>query len=101
MAPTQVDKLKQQLAEITPTEGDQGKSSSGSKQAKGVNSDGSEVKGQPKRLKELAQDKLDGKTGNPSQLGDPISLKAETNDYEPQETERGPDGQRGGRESKL
>ncbi|KAH7368774.1 hypothetical protein B0T11DRAFT_277612 [Plectosphaerella cucumerina] len=101
MAPILENKLKAQLGNITPTEGDQDSSSPGFKPVKGVNSDGSEVKGKPTRLKELAQDKLDGKTGNPSQLGDPISLKAETNDYEPEETERGADGQRQGRGSKL
>lgn len=88
---TQAEKLKAQLANTTPTEGDQ---DSGFSQTKGINSDGSEVKGKPTRLKKLAQDKIDGKTGNPSQLGDPISLKAETDDYEPTETEGPPDGQR-------
>lgn len=68
---------------------------------KGENSDGSRVAGNPLRLKKMAEHKIEGKTGNPSQLGDPISLKAETDDYEPYETENGPDGQRQGRESKL
>lgn len=35
-----------------------------------------------KTLKELAK-------GNPSQLGDPVSLKAETSDTEPTEQDRG------------
>lgn len=40
-----------------------------------------------KSLKDLAQDKLD--SGNASQLGDPISLKAETSDNSPTPDEAG------------
>ena len=39
-----------------------------------------------KSLKDLAQDKLEK---NPSQLGDPVSLKAETSDSHPTEQDRG------------
>lgn len=38
-------------------------------------------------LKEKAEEKL--KSGNPSQLGDPVSLKAETSDRIPTEDEKG------------
>lgn len=40
-----------------------------------------------KSMKELAQDKLNN--GNPSQLGDPVSLKAETANSHPTEQDRG------------
>lgn len=101
-AQSQLEHLKQQFAEITPTEGDKNSSSPKKDDApKAENSDGSKVEGKPLRLKELAQEKLDGKTGNPSQLGDPISLKAETSDAEPPTSGKGPDGQRQGRDSKL
>ena len=43
-----------------------------------------------KSLKEIAEDKL--KSGNASQLGDPVSLKAETADSEPTEQDRGARG---------
>ncbi|KAK3370513.1 hypothetical protein B0H63DRAFT_514614 [Podospora didyma] len=35
-----------------------------------------------KPLRQLAAEKLHGEGANPSQLGDPISLKAETSDYD-------------------
>lgn len=37
----------------------------------------------PKPLRQLAAEKAQGKGANPSQLGDPISLKAETTDTDP------------------
>lgn len=43
-----------------------------------------------KSLKELAEDKL--KSGNASQLGDPVSLKAEAADSEPTDQDRGARG---------
>jgi len=43
-----------------------------------------------KTLKEIAQDKLNN--GNASQLGDPVSLKAETADSHPTEQDRGAKG---------
>ncbi|TKA24982.1 hypothetical protein B0A50_06080 [Salinomyces thailandicus] len=42
---------------------------------------------QDKSLKQIAQDKMD--SGNPSQLGDPVSLKAETSHNEPTKDDRG------------
>ena len=44
------------------------------------------AKGDGKSLKQIAESK--NKT-NPSQLGDPVSLKAETSDTEPTEHDRG------------
>lgn len=43
-----------------------------------------------KSLKQIAEDKL--KQGNASQLGDPVSLKAETADSSPTENDRGAAG---------
>lgn len=41
---------------------------------------------QGKSLKQMAQDKMET---NPSQIGDPVSLKAETSHNEPTEQDRG------------
>ncbi|PNH46042.1 hypothetical protein VD0004_g1967 [Verticillium dahliae] len=78
--------------------GKKGKAATG-----GENSDGSAVTGgQPRRLKALAEEKLDGRAGNPSQLGDPISLEVEDGRKQGEKGDVA-DGQRGGpgRESKL
>ncbi|KAK2044823.1 hypothetical protein LZ31DRAFT_630973 [Colletotrichum somersetense] len=108
--------LKAEVSQLSPTEGDLGANSkrgssssssstttSGGKGGRGggggaagaKNSDGSPVRGpEKKRLKEVAEENLEA--GNPTQLGDPVSLKAETSETEP----RGEaDGQR--RASKL
>ncbi|KAI0158243.1 hypothetical protein GGR57DRAFT_500357 [Xylariaceae sp. FL1272] len=37
----------------------------------------------PEKLREIASKKVNGPNANPSQLGDPISVKAETSDYVP------------------
>ncbi|KAI1258417.1 hypothetical protein F5Y18DRAFT_413672 [Xylariaceae sp. FL1019] len=37
----------------------------------------------PEKLREIASKKVNGPDANPSQLGDPISTKAETSDYVP------------------
>jgi len=42
-----------------------------------------------KPLRQLAAEKLHGKGSNPSQLGDPVSLKAETANSSPTENDRG------------
>ncbi|KAK2055263.1 hypothetical protein LY76DRAFT_578524 [Colletotrichum caudatum] len=103
--------LKAEVSQLSPTEDDLGANSKrGSSGGKGgaagagaggggaagaKNSDGSPVRGpEKKRLKEVAEENLEA--GNPTQLGDPVSLKAETSETEP----RGEaDGQR--RASKL
>lgn len=82
--------LKAEVSKLVPTEGDQGAQSSGGasdkKNAGGVlgakNSDGSPVQDkEKKRLKQIAEE--NNEAGNPSQLGDPVSLKAETSSTEP------------------
>ncbi|KAM0271140.1 hypothetical protein ACHAQH_009189 [Verticillium albo-atrum] len=66
-------KTESQSKGVAARPGKKGKEPSG-----GENSDGSEVTGgKPLRLKKIAEEKLDGKGGNPSQLGDPISLEVE------------------------
>lgn len=44
-------------------------------------------------LREKASKKIHGEGANPSQLGDPISLKAETSDYIPTEGQQGAESQ--------
>ncbi|KAL0943402.1 uncharacterized protein CTRU02_201288 [Colletotrichum truncatum] len=80
--------LKAEVSKLVPTEGEQGAKTSGSQGPKGSgaagakNSDGSPVQDrEKKRLKEVAEE--NNEAGNPSQLGDPISLKAETSSTEP------------------
>ncbi|KXH26229.1 hypothetical protein CSIM01_03607 [Colletotrichum simmondsii] len=85
--------LKAEVSKLSPTEGDLGaaadsKPPSGS-QSKGSggpagakNSDGSPVQDYDKRrLKDVAKEDLE--SGNPSQLGDPVSLKAEVTKKDP------------------
>ena len=71
---------------LAPTEGDQD------------DDDDSNAKGKKKSLKEMAQD-------NPTMLGDPVSLKAETSDTEPTDEDRGAaaagKGKESSRKSKL
>ncbi|KAK3499431.1 uncharacterized protein B0T23DRAFT_450227 [Neurospora hispaniola] len=45
-----------------------------------------------KPLRQVAADKVNGPNANPSQLGDPISLKAETNQNPPDNVEYAPEG---------
>lgn len=52
-----------------------------------------------KSLKDIAQSKLD--SGNATQLGDPISLKAETADSSPTDDDRGAAGNAKGSEEKT
>ncbi|TQN64359.1 hypothetical protein CSHISOI_11063 [Colletotrichum shisoi] len=97
--------LKAEVSNLSPTEDDLGaasssssssssttkkppsSSSSSSKQGAGGaagarNSDGSPVAGpEKKRLKQVAEENVEA--GNPTQLGDPVSLKAETSETEP------------------
>ncbi|CCF44050.1 hypothetical protein CH063_03222 [Colletotrichum higginsianum] len=88
--------LKAEVSPLSPTEDDLGaasspspkkSSSSSSKQGAGGaagarNSDGSPVAGpEKKRLKQVAEENMEA--GNPTQLGDPVSLKAETSETEP------------------
>lgn len=45
-----------------------------------------------KPLRQIAAEKLNGPNANPSQLGDPISLKSETNQDSPSNVEYTPEG---------
>ncbi|KAK3351082.1 hypothetical protein B0H65DRAFT_107621 [Neurospora tetraspora] len=45
-----------------------------------------------KPLRQLAAEKLNGPNANPSQLGDPISLKSETNQDSPDNVQYDPEG---------
>ncbi|EGO61017.1 hypothetical protein NEUTE1DRAFT_115951 [Neurospora tetrasperma FGSC 2508] len=45
-----------------------------------------------KPLRQVAAEKVNGPNANPSQLGDPISLKAETNQNPPDNVEYAPEG---------
>ncbi|EAA32436.1 hypothetical protein GE21DRAFT_7480 [Neurospora crassa] len=45
-----------------------------------------------KPLRQIAAEKVNGPNANPSQLGDPISLKAETNQNPPDNVEYAPEG---------
>ncbi|KAK1658474.1 hypothetical protein BDP55DRAFT_734093 [Colletotrichum godetiae] len=87
--------LKAEVSKLSPTEEDLGAAadsktppSSSSKQQSGgaaggaKNSDGSPVQDYDKRrLKDVAKENLE--SGNPSQLGDPVSLKAEVTEKDP------------------
>lgn len=86
--------MKDDLKTIAPapTEGDTSSSPSssspasrGPKGSHGNGGNGGHDDGQ-KTLRQRAMDKLES---NPSQLGDPTSLKAETADSEPTENDRG------------
>lgn len=69
---------KNPLRDLTPTEGDLDHTNpSSSSSAPG------------EKLREKATKKLHGPDANPSQLGDPISLKAETSDTNPKPEEAG------------
>ena len=67
--------LKAEAADSTPTNNDQGAQASSSEGTKASSIS-------PKRLKDLAKE-------NPTQLGDPVSLKAETARSEPTNNDRG------------
>ncbi|KAF2092150.1 hypothetical protein K490DRAFT_53295 [Saccharata proteae CBS 121410] len=45
-----------------------------------------------KPLRQVASEKLHGQDSNPSQLGDPVSLKAEASDSSPTDQDRGAQG---------
>ncbi|KAH7417519.1 hypothetical protein BKA64DRAFT_769542 [Cadophora sp. MPI-SDFR-AT-0126] len=101
--------LKAETSSTSPTSDDRGASSSksnSSSQATKENvkkvapapTEGDQDGGDGKKtLRQRAMDKLEE---NPSQLGDPVSLKAETADSEPTDDDRGAGGSKG-RKSKL
>lgn len=97
---------KNPLRELTPTEGDLDDdknnnnnnnnqptsspttTSSSTKGATPLLTNDSKEKG-GETLREKALKKLNGPDANPSQLGDPVSLKAETSDHDPTPDEKG------------
>ncbi|CZT09778.1 hypothetical protein WAI453_007017 [Rhynchosporium graminicola] len=101
MSPSNTSKISQAKATIqkvapAPTEGQtDGRGVSGA-EMKGQGGEKGEGEGGKKTLRQIAMGKLDE---NPSQLGDPISLKAETSDSEPTDQDRGARG--GSGKSKL
>jgi hypothetical protein len=84
-------------SETTPSEHDLSAEPEGEARAQSEDENKAQRKGDGKSLKELA------KNANPSMLGDPVSLKAETSNSEPTEMDRGALGgkERKGRGSKL
>lgn len=83
---------KNPLRELTPTESDlddnKSTSSPSSSSSEPLQTNKSKEKG-GETLREKATKKLHGPDANPSQLGDPISLKAETSDNVPTPNEEG------------
>ncbi|KAI8955646.1 hypothetical protein F4801DRAFT_574389 [Xylaria longipes] len=74
--------LKAETSDTVPTDGEDGARSSSSRSSKPQSSGG-------ETLREKAAKKLNGPDANPSQLGDPISLKNETSSGVPVDSERG------------
>ncbi|KAK0100276.1 hypothetical protein ONS95_008235 [Cadophora gregata] len=101
--------LKAETSSTSPTSEDNGASSSEPKSASQATKEnvrkvapaptegGQDGRDGKKTLRQRAMDKLQE---NPSQLGDPISLKAETADSEPTDNDRGAGGSTSGK-SKL
>lgn len=97
--------LKAESSDTNPTKDEAGakstspsSSSSSSSQAQKSHVSPASKSGGGETLREKATKKLHGPDANPSQLGDPISLKAETSDNVPKPDEAGAKGKR---ESKL
>ncbi|KAI1424461.1 hypothetical protein F5Y12DRAFT_445123 [Xylaria sp. FL1777] len=79
--------LKAENSDNVPTEDEAGASSSSSSSSKSQGSSRRHSGGET--LREKAAKKLSGPDANPSQLGDPISLKNETSPGVPVDSERG------------
>ncbi|KAK6948895.1 hypothetical protein Daesc_008966 [Daldinia eschscholtzii] len=85
--------VKAEQSDTVPTEGEEG--AAGSSQTpsrdskRGSNKSKGDEAGDGETLREKAAKKLQGPDANPSQLGDPISLKAETSDDIPTDREEG------------
>lgn len=93
--------LKAESSEHVPTEEEKGatKTSESSPDPGGIEKNGQNGKSKgDESLREKAVKKLHGPDANPTQLGDPISLKAETTDDIPTDGEEGAHSKR---ESKL
>ncbi|KAI0383608.1 hypothetical protein F5Y04DRAFT_250566 [Hypomontagnella monticulosa] len=86
--------IKAEQSDYIPTEGEQGaaqtsQSYSGDSRSENDRGSKNNKKSHHETLREKAAKKLHGPNANPSQLGDPISLKAETTDDVPVEREEG------------
>ncbi|KAI2469575.1 hypothetical protein F4781DRAFT_393953 [Annulohypoxylon bovei var. microspora] len=94
--------LKAEQSENVPTDGERGAAetlqSSSSDNKKSSKNNESVKRDGHEGLREKAVKKLHGPQANPTQLGDPISLKAETTDDIPTDRE---DGSRNKGDSKL
>lgn len=80
---------KNPLRDLTPTEADLDENISSSSSSPSPSSSSSN---RGKTLREKASKKLHGPDSNPSQLGDPVSLKAETSEHVPKPEEAGARG---------
>lgn len=80
---------KNPLRDLTPTEADLDENTSPSSSSPSPSSSSSN---RGETLREKASKKLHGPDANPSQLGDPISLKAETSEHVPKPSEAGARG---------
>ncbi|KAI0906823.1 hypothetical protein F4823DRAFT_53137 [Ustulina deusta] len=89
--------IKTENSNTMPTEGEGGTSSSPSLSS----SSKSQRSNRGETLREKAAKKLHGPDANPSQLGDPISLKNETSPGVPVDSERGAEEEGVKRDSKL
>lgn len=90
--------LKAETSSTIPTERQEGSSSMSSMRSTEKNQGYGSKHGHSEKLREKAAKQLHGEDANPSMLGDPISIKAETSDWIPTE---GEEGAKQPRESKL
>ncbi|KAI2626151.1 hypothetical protein GGS26DRAFT_592929 [Hypomontagnella submonticulosa] len=82
--------VKAEQSDNVPTEGEQGAQSSSNSGKNGSNKEKKKNKNKGgETLREKAAKNLHGPDANPSQLGDPISLKAETTEDVPVDQEEG------------
>ncbi|KAI1384298.1 uncharacterized protein F4822DRAFT_65558 [Hypoxylon trugodes] len=82
--------VKAEQSDNVPTEGEKGAGTShGNNEVRNKNDNTKKGNNDDESLREKAAKKLHGPEANPSQLGDPISLKAETSDNIPAEREEG------------
>lgn len=86
--------IKAETSDYVPTEDAEGAASTSS---------GGDERKEGKTLREKAAEKLNGPDANPTQLGDPVSLKNETSPGVPVDSEKGADTEERvrGRDSKL
>lgn len=91
--------LKAEASDNIPKPDEDGAQSSSSTSS--PSQSGSSSTGGGETLREKAAKKLNGPDANPSQLGDPISLKAEQSDNVPTPSEEGAHPGKKGRSSKL